>query len=585
VNDVTYSGAEHFTGASMRRLHMLPFCLFTVCCLFSVAQTADPKAKTCTIEGRVVQAGTAEPVRKAKVELVPAGQHEESEHISAISDQEGRFKFDKVPPSEWLLDIERSGFVGQQHGHGGAKQRKKISLEPGQQISDYVVSLVPAASLAGRVRDQDGEPMSGVSITALRYKYGRGGKRTLTPLHYASTNDLGEYRIFGIMPGQYFLLATPKSDQFEADVVPASTPATKTPRLRYPATFYPGTQNETEAIALAMAGGEEGHADFNLSTVRTVKVSGKLMNLGPAIDGIRAMVMIGIPSNRGASEQAQVKAGEDTFEIENVLPGSYAIIAYSPEDNSRERFRIAREKVQVNASDVNGIVLTLESMGSSEIKGRVIVPGKTENLDKIAIRVLPANWRTLTDDTEMASAVNGYAIVAKDGTFDLKTVGAGAVLTAVTANDKSFEDYYVETVRYAGRDVTETGIDLKNKAAGTLEIVMSNEGGLLEGVVSGDDKKPVAEANVVLVPEEKLRANYTLYQTTTSDQKGHFEMKGIRPGSYKVFAWEELGDDEGGFYYDDFLKQYESNAQTVKIERKGQGTVAVKAIASANKGE
>ena len=114
---------------------------------------------------------------------------------------------------------------------------------------------------------------------------------------------------------------------------------------------------------------------------------------------------------------------------------------------------------------------------------------------------------------------------------------------------------------------------------------MSNEGGRLEGVVTGDDQKPVAEANVVLVPEEKLRANYTLYQTATSDQKGRFVIKAIRPGSYKVFAWEELGDDEGGFYYDEFLKQYEASAQTVNVERKGQGTVAVKANPAATKNE
>jgi hypothetical protein len=571
----------------MRRLHILPFCLITICCLFSVAQTtqkSDAKARTCTIEGRVVKAGTAEPVRKAKVELVPAGQHEESEHISAISDQDGRFKFEKVPAAEWLLDIERSGFVGQQHGRGSAKQRKKISLEPGQQISDYVVSLVPASTLTGRVHDQDGEPMSGVSISAMRYKYGRAGKRVLSPLHHAMTNDLGEYRMFGLMPGQYFLLATPQSDQFEADVVPASTPATKTPKLRYAATFYPGTQNETDAVALNMAGGEEGHADFNLSTVRTVKVSGKLMNLGPAIDGMRAMVMLASSSNRPAG-QASVKADEDTFEIEDVIPGSYTLMAYSPEDNTREHFRAAREKVQIDASDVNGLVLTLESMGNSEIKGRLIVAGRTEGLEKIAVRALPMNWRTVTDDAALGEMNGGYAAVEKDGTFTLKTFGSGKMLPRISANDKAFENYYVEAVRLGGRDVTETGVDLKGKSTAALEIVLSNEGGRIEGIVSGDDKKPVTEANVVLVPEDKLRVDYTLYQTTTSDQKGHFVITGIRPGTYKVFAWEELGDDENGFYYDDFLRQYEASAQKVTVERKGQSTVAVKAIPSANKNE
>jgi hypothetical protein len=58
--------------------------------------------------------------------------------------------------------------------------------------------------ISGRVLDEDGEPLPWAQVSALREVYFRG-KRKLSLEALVPTNDLGEYRLFGLKPGRYFV--------------------------------------------------------------------------------------------------------------------------------------------------------------------------------------------------------------------------------------------------------------------------------------------------------------------------------------------------------------------------------------------
>jgi hypothetical protein len=104
---------------------------------------------------------------------------------------------------------------------------------------------------------------------------------------------------------------------------------------------------------------------------------------------------------------------------------------------------------------------------------------------------------------------------------------------------------------------------------------MSADGGQIEGLVMDADSQPAASAQVTLVPAGSLRAD--LFKSATTDIKGRFKMSAIVPGSYKVFAWEEV--DINAVRYDpEFVKPYESSAQSVKIAEGSKENVSLKQI-------
>jgi hypothetical protein len=63
--------------------------------------------------------------------------------------------------------------------------------------------MIPAGVIAGRLYDRDGEAASNVTVQALKYVY-QNGRRVLSSVQSAQTNDLGEYRLFWLPPESKF---------------------------------------------------------------------------------------------------------------------------------------------------------------------------------------------------------------------------------------------------------------------------------------------------------------------------------------------------------------------------------------------
>jgi hypothetical protein len=84
----------------------------------------------------------------------------------------------------------------------------------------------------------------------------------------------------------------------------------------------------------------------------------------------------------------------------------------------------------------------------------------------------------------------------------------------------------------------------------------------------------VGNATVVAVPEEKYRKLPDRFVTGSTDQHGRFTIHGLPPGSYTLYAWQDL--DEPVWVDPDFLKSQEANGTTVKIEEGSHQTVDLK---------
>jgi Carboxypeptidase regulatory-like domain len=262
------------------------------------------------------------------VNLTLTANHRKGEPVTAQTDDNGRFAFHDVAAGHYRLNGEKTGFGNQEYGarlnpNSGAL----LEVSAGDAVKDVTFKLVPNALIGGRVVDQDGEPMPNLLVAALHQGYVRG-KRQWTQAGGAQTNDRGEFRIGNLRPGRYIVSAADMNIGIGlAGVSKDAMPAT--PETSY-ATTYSGNTTEMERAApIEVRMGEDRRgADIQMLKTTTVRVRGKVVG---APDGKVMMVML-LRKNAGGAGNGPAGIGivqptDATFEIKNVAPGSYLLIA------------------------------------------------------------------------------------------------------------------------------------------------------------------------------------------------------------------------------------------------------------------
>src|SRR5271154_750903 len=186
---------------------VLAFLLGEICCaqVPTAPQNKDRAEETCTVSGMVVRSQDSAPLKNATVQLVNDADREH--RIATKTSADGRFELKSVPPAQYKLRVSRNGYVEQElnqkkPGDPGAT----FTLRAGQRISDLVFKLARAAVISGKVFDEDGEPMVGVSVRAVRREF-TNGRKGFGVAGDSTTDDRGEFRLFGLPPGRYHISA------------------------------------------------------------------------------------------------------------------------------------------------------------------------------------------------------------------------------------------------------------------------------------------------------------------------------------------------------------------------------------------
>src|SRR5262245_61333475 len=178
------------------------------------------KTGTGRLRGRVIAADTGTIVRRAQVRISSS----DIGTKTAFTDAQGRYEFKDLPAGRFNLSVSKSGFVTMQYGQTRPfEPGRPIELTDAQQMDKADVALQRGSVLSGRILDEFGEPVADASVTAMRMQYG-GGKRRLAPTGRPSmTNDLGQFRVFGLPPGEYYVSATVRTlDSMVMDMMGAS---------------------------------------------------------------------------------------------------------------------------------------------------------------------------------------------------------------------------------------------------------------------------------------------------------------------------------------------------------------------------
>jgi len=523
--------------------------------------SATPDDKLCTVAGTVVSANTGEPLRRAHVELAP---HDDDDAIPyrAITDAAGHFTIERVPDGEYDLGVDRDGYrpasYGQLHGsqHGAV-----LTLQPGQKMTDLLFRLAKLASISGRVLDPNGDPLPHVEVSALR---SNGAKSTRTEFR-AFTNDLGDYRIYDVLPGRYILCASPGENHYSTGHAPPP---------EFQPICYPANIDRARASSIDIKSGDDiTGMDMALapaSAGHVYRIHGRVLD-NTGSKGDRSRIVVLLPKSPGASMSADQRYGQadektGAFELADVAPGDYLIMAISESVGVRYQ---AAQKITVADSDLENVTLVLTK--GAEISVRVTTEGKAA----ASVTGLHPLLRSYDEDSQ-----NGWYTkisegeLQQDGSFLWAGVEDGTYKAEV-ASDCTV--CYVKAADANGIDVLARGVQV-NEGAGPqrVDILYSSESGTVTGTVTNKDELPAAGATIVAVPSSPVRLLRHEYKTAATDQYGKFEVKGLAPGGYSVYAFD--ASDSDTWTDTEAMKRYQDKGAAVEVAANDHKSVELKLI-------
>jgi hypothetical protein len=569
---------------------------------------APALAGTGSIEGTVLKFGSTEPIAGATISL---------QRLSGAggmptliqSGPDGRFAYSNLAAGTFrLVALRAEGFVVAEYGQTTFNGRgRPVPLADGQKLTNVTLPMMPTGSISGRILDRDGEPLGRAQVQALQATY-REGRRILKIIQSVQTNDIGEYRLFWLPPGPYYISARPEDPRRRNVPLYVNYPGTggvfeqaASPVLAHRVlengsvseesfvlVYYPGTVDVTTAARMDLRPGDSlGGINFSVGSgqVQSRHVRGRAMDAnGQPLTG-NAMAIPRTPHPNATIPSATLGAG-GRFDIGGVSPGAYYIVAGNP---------LGITPIEVGGTDIDNIVVT--SKPGIELSGRIVIEGKPaiETDPDVARlqtgcpgggatpRCLPIRFNMVAEPAligfppepppggpgmpQPGGGLPSGSVLA-DGTFTLRNLTVRDHRLALTGLPP---DWYVKSARLGTIDPMSTLVSFTADPGERLEVVIGINGGRLEGKVVNAVGQPVASATVVLVPETRDRGRRDLYRSAVTDDAGVFRFQSIAPGDYKVFAWEEI--EVSSWLDPEVVRPHESRGKPVHVDNGARETV------------
>jgi len=549
------------------------------------------------LQGIVTQMGSDEVVWGATVELRKEGGN--TALYGAVTGVDGKFAFPSVPAARYQLVATSPGFVPAEYGQKRMKGAGLPLIVSGQAMTNLRLEMVPTGAISGRVTDPYGQPIAIADVFVLKSSY-QEGRRILTQFLSAKTDERGEFRVFWLTPGTYYLNVVVPDGTNQADLIINSdniNPATSIIGVRtilrdvlsrpigtgaaeneaHVPVYYPSTTNPQQARPIEVRAGEDIRGIYiTAGVVRTFHVRGVVSNF-VAGAGMQGQTRL-IPTDPAwPPMQTPLDSNTGKFDYGRVVPGSYILYVQvrPPGATSPADALWATMPLEVREQDVDN--LTLVPRAGINLTGKVVLDGQPAGTLASLVGGLFLGMRP--DPLVTQQAPSPSTRVSPDGTFVLAGAIAGnyriyappllspnnpALLGGLPPSPPGLENSYVKSIRVGGADVLDSGVRLIPIEGLSMEIVLGTNAGSLEGRVTRDGN-PAADVTVGMLPNTFSARGYRtdMHRTILTDASGHFQLRGLPPGDYKVFAWEDA--DKDAIMDLDFVRGYEEKGTRIEI--------------------
>jgi Carboxypeptidase regulatory-like domain len=524
---------------------------------------SGPQTGTARVSGRVVATQTGTPLRRAQITVFGLEGQGQTRR-SATTDGEGRYEFKDLPAGRYSITATKAGYVTLQYGQKRPFEAgTPVAIADGENLSRVDFNLPRGGVIAVRVTDDFSEPLAGAQVSVQRYQYGPDGQRRLTTAPSGGfglngTDDHGEFRVFGLPPGEYIVsagmrtLGLPPSGGNNTDVNEGFSP-----------TFYPGTINPAEALAVSVGAGDETSVQLSLIPSRLVRVTGTVVDSeGRPAAGAQLMLVTRTGTSMFSSGVGSVTA-DGTFTLGNVPPGEHTLDVRPTVRPGMTVGEFASFPITVSNSDISNVRI-VTSKGAT-ISGRVVFEGTSaRSTDLTPLRILAQqsdpSRPLLLPFTGTDPLANG--VLDDAGNFQLSGQ-AGRVFLSLTAGPL----WALKSITIEGEDVTDTPIDLSGRqSVPGVVIRMTDKLTQLSGQVSDARGQLLKDYVVVVLPAEQkepvIAARWI--RTARPDSNGGYLLRGLRPGRYVVTALETI--EQGRQFAPEFQEQLRRSAREFSLK-------------------
>jgi protocatechuate 3,4-dioxygenase beta subunit len=518
------------------------------------AADTHPKG-TSSIRGRITAADTGRPLRRARVTMTAEPLTTLTTPKSTSTNVRGEYELKDLPAGRYQIRVQRSGYLSIAYGQRRSTEpARPVDLADGQRIEKMDFALPRMGVVSGRVVDETGEPVAGVTVWTMRQEYFRGRRRFVPAGSGARTDDTGQYRILGVAPGAYLVMAWLRETW-------TAGPERRT--FGYACTFFPGTASAADALRVKVAEAQEvPNTDLALVASPAASVSGTATRPdGAPLAGSTVTLsqeFLGSSGGMSTGVSSATVAADGSWRIRNIAPGEYQLeVSSSGATGPPERTSIT---VVLQGTDVEGIALVIDSGGT--ITGQVItddgqaLPASTTRLRAIAETLGPDQRRLVMpgDDNGVVDGSGHFTVTGARGRSALRLGGLP-------------RGWVVKTIEGGGRDYSEAPIEVRGGQKLDVRIVITNRFPEVTGRITDDRGNP-AEGAVLLFPSDEAKwFDSAVLRMARPDQSGIFRMQTVRPGDYLAVALESVESWQASD--PEFLEELRSRATRVTI-REGQ---------------
>jgi uncharacterized protein (DUF2141 family) len=593
---------------------------------------------TGVITGVVLSDDTTAPVRRALVTISGTGMPSSR---TAITDDNGRFTIGQLPAGRFAIAVKKAAYLPGAYGAARpGRPGTALSLAAGQR-AEITLKVARAAVLAGVIRDQQGDPVAGVQVAALKIPASGAIGNLFSSSDIATTDDRGAYRLFGLLPGEFVVAAVPRvtgagaignrsTAEMDATLAalqrrsgrggPAPPANTAPPVLpppgqsfSYAPTYYPGSVTFSGATRLRLVPGDERTGiDFVVAPVVTASLEGAVTGAGDALAGVQLAIQPDgprVPASFSSYPVLTQRPGETSqFRYTNLAPGRYKIMArLSPRDrtatprpagiagagfasgggqpSASPDTLYAVAEVDVSGTDVNGVVLSLQP--GATLSGKVVFNATSakppEDLSRIRLTVSPpgGTYMSSTGGTVVGNTFNAVtpAAIRADGTFTAAGIAPGSYQVRVTLPADVGQTWSLQSAMLRGQDLLDVPLDIvQGGELAEAVLTFSDRRSELTGTLQTSTGSPAPEYFVVVFSADRV------FWTPQSRR-----LKTARPGTDGQFTVTDLpaGDyliaaltdvDPDEWQNPSFLEQLVPGAIKVSIAPGGRVTQDIRVV-------
>jgi len=474
-----------------------------------VATMAALAQASVSLSGTVRDAITGAPVGGAAVRLASTG---DGDPRITIADKDGRYRFAAVDPGRYEVSVRVDGYLEGRFGQARPGAPGRL-VEVATTAVAAELRVWQGAVITGTVYGSDGRPRSGIEVATLK-RVVEFGQPRLTPAgRPARTNDRGDYRIFGLEPGRYYVLATPP-------IGGAAMFGTESDSF----TYAPGVTSPADAVAIDATAGSDTVAHLTLQRRRVFTIAG---SVDPRLRAATGPTSVEFRLLSTRAVRIVSVASDGTFEAKGLLPGRYKVSIGGGATRAVEPTLSAMVTVEVLSSDVTGLMITPATRNT--VRGRVVLRNgramTPEETGSVRVSVVPA-------DRDAQPGLPTAAIIEADGTFALDVWPGPFVMRLVTRRP----GWVITRVTKGGRDVTAALETVPGSDLNDIDIHVTDTAPRLRGVVTGDAERIAGCAVIAFAANDGLWKTGAGAAQTPTGNAGVFMINTLAPGEYFIAA-------------------------------------------------